>query len=341
MADQALAEGRFGGRPLRPMDGERILLALLAVYVGVLAAWPLARLFGEALAPAAGTPFGLVSRVWSSPATQRALANTLEAGLAATALSVVIGTAAALLVGLTDIRGKAAAVFLLLLPLLVPPQITALAWIELTGSGSPILAPLGLAPAPGTTNPLYSRLGVILVMGVEHATIVFLAVRAGIRGLPRDLVEAARVAGSGPGRVVATVVLPLLRPAILAGAALAFVSAIGNFGVPALLGIPGRYPMLTTLIYQRLSGFGPRVLGEVAALALILAALAAAGLAIRALVMRKARSVTTRSGPARPFALGRARPWAEGALWTFLIPTAVLPLLALAASSLTPAVGWP
>ena len=66
--------------------------------------------------------------------------------------------------------------------------------------------------------------------------------------------------------------MPLAMPAILAGAALAFVTSIGNFGIPAMLGIPGRYTVLTTLIYQRLQGFGPRVLGEVAALALILGA---------------------------------------------------------------------
>lgn len=344
MADQSITDGRtlgrsIWGRPVWNFGGERFLLALLAVYVGVLSAWPLARLFGEALAPAAGTPFGLIARVWSSPATQRALMNTLEAGLASALLSVVIGTAAALAIGLTDVRAKGLAVFLLLLPLLVPPQITALAWIELTGPGSPILALVGLAPPPGTTNPLYSKAGVILVMGVEHATIVFLAVRAGIRALPRDLIETARIIGAGPGRVVLNIALPLLRPSILAGAALAFVSAIGNFGVPALLGIPGRYPMLTTLIYQRLSGFGPRVLGEMAALALILAVLAAIGLGLRALIVRRARPLGGRSGQAHPFALGRRRIWLEAALWVFLVPTAILPLLALVSASLVPAVG--
>ncbi len=224
----------------------------------------------------------------------------------ATLLSVAIGTTAAFVLTLTDVRGKAALTFVALLPLLVPSQITALAWIELTGAGSPILGPLGLAPAPGATNPLYSKWGIVLVMGIESSTLVFLAVRAGLRNVPRDLVEAARLGGAHPLRVTSAVIMPLAMPAILAGAALAFVTSIGNFGIPAMLGIPGRYTVLTTLIYQRLQGFGPRVLGEVAALALILALLAAAGLVLRALLVRRGGFAADGAGaPLRPFRLGR------------------------------------
>ena len=138
-------------------------------------------------------------------------------------------------------------------------------------------------------------------------------------------------------------IVPLAMPAILAGAALAFVTSIGNFGIPAMLGIPGRYTVLTTLIYQRLQGFGPRVLGEVAALALILAALAVIGLLLRALVVRRGGfAAEGASAPLQPFRLG-ARPrrcWRPccGSRWSCI---AVLPLLALLASSLAPALGVP
>ena len=54
---------------------------------------------------------------------------------------------------------------------------------------SPILRPLGLAPAPGQGNPLYSRFGIALVMGIEHMPLVFIAVRAALRGVPADLVS--------------------------------------------------------------------------------------------------------------------------------------------------------
>ncbi len=143
------------------------------------------------------------------------------------------------------------------MPLIIPSQTLALSWIELMGSGSPILRALGLAPAQGQGNPLYSRSGIALIMGIEHMPLVFIAIRASLKSVPADLIEAARIAAIPPRRVLMRIILPLTYPSALAGALLAFTAAVGNFGIPALLGIPGRVPMLTTLIYQRLNGFGP------------------------------------------------------------------------------------
>ena len=329
--------------PRLRLDAETVLLGVLLAYIGVLTVWPLGRLFVEALAPGAdGAPLGVLREELSGRTAGRALANTLTVSLLATGVSVLIGASAAFLLTLTDVRMKGALAFALLLPLLIPPQITALAWIELMGPSSPILSGLGLAPAPGSTNPMYSPGGIVLVMGIEHATLVFLTVRAALAGLPRDLVEAAQAAGARPLRIVARIIAPLAWPSVMAGAALAFVSSIGNFGIPALLGIPARFPMMTTLIYRRLNGFGPSVLGEVAALALVLALLAGLGLALRAFMAARARATIEGSGaPIQPFALGRVRPMVETAAWLVLLVISLLPLAGLIAGSLTPAVGVP
>jgi len=102
-------------------SSETALLAVLTAYIVILGLWPLARLFVEALLPAAGgEPLGVLLGQWQSPATQRALLNTLESSVLATLLSVAIGTAAAFALTLTDVRGKAALTFVALLPLLVP-----------------------------------------------------------------------------------------------------------------------------------------------------------------------------------------------------------------------------
>jgi len=314
-------------------------MAALALYVVVLAIWPLARLCYEALLPGPGGELiGVLLGQWRTPAAQAALRNTVEASALATLVSVAIGGAVAFVLALTDIRGKAALAFVALLPLLIPSQIAALAWIELMGAWSAILAPLGLATTPGVANPLYSKWGIALVMGIEHSTLVFLAVRAGLRNLPRDLIEAARLAGAHPLRVSRSVVVPLAVPSIMAGAALAFVASVGNFGVPALLGIPGRYTVLTTLIYQHLQGFGPGVLGDVAALSLGLAALAVAGLLLRALLVRRVATEGARA-PLEPFRLGRGRAAVEALSWTTMIVIAILPLVALLAASLSLGLG--
>ncbi len=111
--------------------------------------------------------------------------------------------------------------------------------------------------------------------------------------------------------------------------------------MPALLGIPGRFPVLTTLIYQRLNGFGPEVIGRVAAMALVLVALAVGALALRqALVARL--SVPVGAGAAfAGFAPGRWRWPLLAATWMVLIWIAVLPMVALVTTSLVPALGVP
>ncbi|WP_308917268.1 iron ABC transporter permease [Jannaschia sp. LMIT008] len=254
--------------------------------------------------------------------------------------AALLGGAFAVLVALTDLRGKAVLVFLFMLPTMIPPQVTALAWIQLTGPASPLLAAMGLAPPVGTTNPIYSREGIMALLAIQHAPLAFLVLRAGLRGVPREAVEAARIAGAGGGRIARQIVLPLVAPALVAALGLAFVSALGNFGIPAMLGIPARYQTLPTLIWQRLASFGPGMLPTVAALSLAVlgiaaAALIAQGLAARRLAVRQ----VAKPGAALAVPLGRWRPVVELAAWAVIVLILVLPLTALIAASLVPAYG--
>ena len=226
-----------------------------------------------------------------------------------------------------------------MLPLLIPPQITALSWSQLAGPGSPLLSALGLAPAPGSPNPLYSRGGIILLLGLQNAPLVFLTVRAALRRLPQRLVEAAYVFGADQQQAVRKIVLPMLGPAMVAGAALAFVSSIGNFGIAALLGIPAAHTLLPVLIYQRLASFGPSVIAEVAVLSVLIAVIAFAGVLVQGWLLRRRDVTTAEDGPPVTWPLGRARPWVEAAAWLFVLVMMLLPLAALLATSLVPAFG--
>ncbi|MBM3548270.1 MAG: iron ABC transporter permease [Alphaproteobacteria bacterium] len=333
----AEAKARAGADP-----GERIILILLVVFAAFVAILPVARLLIAGLAPSGALDLSVMSEAWSRAATQRALWRTLVTALGGTAISLVLGAGFALVVTLTDVRAKTALIFGFMLPLMIAPQVTALAWIQAMGPASALLHLLGLQPAAGTPHPLYGAGGIILVLGLHHAPLVFLAMRAGLRSLPRELVEAASASGASPLFVVRSVVLPLMGPALTAGAGLAFVSSIGNFGIPAFLGIPAGYTVLVTLIYQRLSGFGPRVLPEVAAIAIVLALLAAIGLLAQLRRLRRDDARTsTLSAAASGWALGRYRLLVEAALWSFLGLVVAVPLLALIATSLVKAHGVP
>ncbi|MSP49627.1 MAG: iron ABC transporter permease [Alphaproteobacteria bacterium] len=322
--------------------GERLILILLVVFAGLVAVLPVARLLIAGLAPSGELDLSVMAAAWSREATQRALGRTLVSALGGTAISLALGTGFALLVTLTDVRAKTVLVFAFMLPLMIAPQVTALAWIQSLGPGSALLRLVGLEPPPGTPHPLYGAGGIILLLGLHHAPLVFLALRAALRSLPRELVEAASASGASPLFVVRTVVLPLMRPALAAGAGLAFVSAIGNFGIPALLGIPAGYTVLVTLIYQRLSGFGPRVLPEVAAIAVVLAILAALGLLAQLRSTRRDDSRTATLSAAVPgWSLGRWRLPVEAGVWMLLGFVVFVPLLALVATSVVKAQGVP
>ncbi|HVR93975.1 MAG TPA: iron ABC transporter permease [Casimicrobiaceae bacterium] len=318
------------------------LLWWLVIVVAVLSVLPIGRLLLEGIAPGGALSTEALRRVLSSPTTWTATGHSLVTALGGTLLAALIGGAVALVVTLTDIRHRNVYVFCFVMPLLLAAQVVALAWLQLFGPSSPLLKMLGAAPPLGSRNPLYSPEGIILVLGVQYAPLVFLTLRAGLRTLPRELIEAGLSGGAGPLRVMRTIVLPLMMPPLLAGVALCFVSCLGNFGIPALLGIPGNYLVLPTLIYQRLAGLGPGALSEVAVLSVLIGFIAVIGIVAQdALLSRRDFRISTASVVASPFELRRWRLPVEVALWTLSFLVLALPMVALVLTSLVPAVGVP
>ena len=318
------------------------LLWGLLLVVGVLSIVPLARLLLEGVAPQGELSTEAITRVLSSATTWTATRHSLVTALGGTILALAIGGVVALVVSLTDIRARNAFVFCFVLPMMIAPQVVALAWLQLFGPASPLLKALGVAPAIGGRNPLYSPQGIILVLGVQYAPLVFLTLRAGLRTLPSALIEAGLAGGAGPLTVLRTIVLPLMTPPLVAGVALTFVSCLGNFGIPALLGIPGNYLVLPTLIYQRMAGLGPGVLAEVSVLSMLIGFIAIIGILLQDLMLsRRDFRISTTSSTARPFELQRWRLPVEAGLWTWTALVLALPLIALVLSSFVPAVGVP
>ena len=318
------------------------LIPWLMLPVVLIALGPILRLLAEALGIGSGLTLSHAAEVLGRDSTRVALRHSLVMAGWGTVIAILIGSAFAFAVALTDIRAKGALVFCLMVPMMIPPQITALAWMQVTGPSSVLLRTLGVAPPLGSPQPLHSAWGIAVLLGIQHAAIVFLTLRAGLRLVPGDLIEAARIAGARGGRVWAQIVLPLSLPSLAAGAAMTFVTALGNFGIPAMLGIPARYSTLPTLIYQRLAGMGQSVLPEVAVLALLIGTVAIAGvLAGRLFLGRRAYGLAGLSTQPLTLALGRRRPLVETLLWAFIVLTLVVPLAALVATSLIPAYGVP
>ena len=109
---------------------ERTLMLALALFVGVLSILPLGRLVYAAFVTGTGFELDRIADVLGGRRVFEATVNTIWISLAATALATVAGTVAALLVGASDMRGRTAWVFGFVLPLMIPPQVIALAWIQ-------------------------------------------------------------------------------------------------------------------------------------------------------------------------------------------------------------------
>ncbi|QRM45087.1 iron ABC transporter permease [Rhizobium sp. BG4] len=315
------------------------LFPFIILVVLVLSVLPLARL---AVAGIAALSNGGAGAVLGDPALWSATYYTLVTAVFGTIISLVIGCAFAFLLTLTDIRGKGLISFLFVLPMMIPPQVTALAWVQMSGPSSPLLKALHIAPPLGTPQPLYSVGGIALLYGVQHAPLVYLALRAGLMSLPRDGVEAARLSGASSLRVFRDIIVPLSLPGVIAGAAISFVSCTGNFGIPAILGIPASIYTLPTLIFSKFSAFTSRTFGDVALLSAIIALISVAGLAIQERALRgRDYRVLGLSGATAAFELGGWRHIFTPLLWIVLFFMLAAPFFALVAGALVPAYGVP
>lgn len=343
MTDQAVDRGGLRGPGLVHFRfGEVTTLVAVILVVTLLAGLPLALLFRTGLTDATGPTLRPIADALLNTSVQRALWHSIESAGLSAICATVLGTLLALVIGLTNVRARGLLVFLILLPMMIPPHVTAIAWLQAMGPGSPLLGMLDLAPPAGSPHPMHGLGGLVTLLTIQHAPLVFLILRASLRGFPRELVEAARLSGAGLGRILWRVILPLLAPALLAGWMLAFTAALGNFGINALIGIPGRYTTLPVLIWQRLSAFGPDMLPGVAVIAIILASLTVAVLGLQLFLTRRLR--TQMSGMTQATLahdLCALRPLVEAGLWLVIGATLVLPLSALVATSLVPTYGVP
>lgn len=281
-------------------------------------------------------------RVLLQSQSWQALFHSLYTSLLGTLISCLLGGLFAFTVVLCDVRAKAALLFCFMLPMMIPPQVTALSWVQLFGPASPLLNTLNLAPPLGTPQPLYSPEGIALLMGIQHAPLFFLALRASLLNIPKDMIEAARISGANWWQIFSQMMIPLCRYGLIAGISIAFLSCLGNFGIPAMLGIPVSYYVLPTLIYQSMAGFGNSVMAEMASLSLFIGLLAFLGVIWQQQVSRNQRfNLIGHAGHHQRIKLHSKRIMVEIMLWLIISIVLIAPLVALVVSSLVPALGVP
>ena len=265
-----------------------------------------------------------------------ALLNTLTISLGATVIASGFGVPLGWLFARSNVAGGALLEHLAQLPIFIPPFVGAIAWILL---GAPRI---GLLNAALRTMDLpqildvYTHSGMAWVIGLYLAPYVMMIVAGALRSMDPSLEEAGRVAGLGSFKTAWRITLPLVAPAILSGAVLAFSIAIGLFGTPVVLGWSRQILLLTSRIWVA-SQAVPSDYGVMAVLALYLMALSSIAMAVQRRLLG-GRSFTTVSGKgfrARVVALGRWRWPLTGLALLYVLLTVIAPIaiLAVAAAS--------
>jgi iron(III) transport system permease protein len=182
--------------------------------------------------------------------------------------------------------------------------------------------------------------GVILVMGLHHAPLVAIVIASGLVRVPKALIEAAMLDGARPLAIVRQVILPVIRLNILSAVLLAFVAGVGNFGIPALLGLPVGVTTLPTTVYRQLASFGRGAINDAALVSLLIALIAGAAVIASAWLMARRSVRTDVERGLEPFIRRRAVTIpAEAMLWLLVAAAVLLPLASLVAKSLVPAYG--
>jgi iron(III) transport system permease protein len=267
--------------------------------------------------------------------------NSLVSSVCSAVGAVVVGTALALLLDRTDLRGRRVLRLFALTPLLVPPFVGAIAWIGIAGpAGSVNALWTQLAGAPLWN--IYGADGVIFLLTVHSYPVAYIIVSAALRRIPSDLEQAARISGASAIRAVLTITVPLLRPAILSAFTLVAVGNLADFGIPSIIGLPERYVTLSTLIYRYIqSGTVESPLEVIATIGVVLLVVAAAAMVIDMLVSRSRWELDASASSGQILPLGVARLPLTLIGWAGVLAITLLPLSALLTQSLLPAPGVP
>lgn len=257
------------------------------------------------------------------PRTLEVLGNTVLLAATVAVAGVVIAVPLAWLTTRTDLPLRRLWGVLAPLPLVIPSYAGALAVIGSLGPRGLVqgwLEPLGVDRLPD----IYGFPGAALTLTLFTYPYVYLTTRAALTRLDPAMEDASRGLGRGPVRTFLTTTVPLLRPAVTAGALLSALYAMSDFGVVTLL----RYDSVTRVIYTQYRSAFDRSLAAALAVLLILLATAV----LLADLRTRSRGHYHRLGggaarPRSPVRLGRWR-WPAFA-WCALIAGAALGVPAL------------
>lgn len=282
-ADLARMEGkRFG------LDGIMTGLSFVLLFIVVII--PVFMILYNAFFSEGKLDIALFVKVLSDPGNLSAVWNTVKIAVLVTIFGTIMGLFYAWLLGRSDIPMKGFMRALFAIPYMFPPFFGAMAWdLLLSGRGGYLnnwlMSTFHLSSAPININSIW---GIVFVEVSYYFPFVFMQVVSALERMDPTLEESARIAGAKQGYVIRKITLPLVTPAISAGALLILISSLSHFGVPSILGFSQNIYTLPTKIFQLINRAAGDFQGirEGAILSILLVVVVSIALVVQKLVLK-------------------------------------------------------
>ncbi|MDO5584454.1 MAG: iron ABC transporter permease [Dialister sp.] len=222
--------------------------------------------------------------------------NTVLISLSTCAIAIFFGGGMAWLITRTDIKYKPFLSVLFVVPYIMPSWTLALAWLNffrnsLVGGVPGLFTVLTGIPTPNWFA--YGFFPISIVQGLHYAPFAYILIGGILKHMDASLEEAAQLLHASRWQIMKRITLPMVKPALLSTFLLAFSSSMSAFAVPAFLGAPVRYHVLTTQLYRTLQGLNP---GYGYVMALILILIGVAIMMVNQKVLSGRKSYTTITG---------------------------------------------
>lgn len=269
-----------------------------------------------------------LARVFTDREVKDSYGATALFTIIVTTLSMLFGLTFAILLGRSNLPGKALLGAVLLWPLFISPQVIGFGAIISYGPAG--LVTLWWQQIFGGTAPwnLYSVPGIAIVSAVAATPVTTLYCMVAARQQDPNHDAAARVAGAGAFHTLRRVALPLMRPALIFALIMNIIHALETLSIPLIVGAPVGIQFVTTLIFEKIySSSGVPDYGLVSAMVLVLMVFVLIMFALQRLALRASHrfiSISSRAARSKPLDLGKAKWPLFGLAWTYVFFAIIL-----------------
>ncbi len=275
--------------------------------------------------------------VYSNPATYTLFLNTAIFVIICTAIALLLAVGFAWLIERTDMPAKGALFVLILLPSAVPSLLMGISYIILAGPEAGLLNRFTEEFFGAKPFNIFSLPAMFILQGLNSVPASFLIVLGALRSMDPALEEAASVSGGGWLSTIRRVTFPMMLPAILAAGIYTGMSIAETFEIPALIGVPIGFHVLSSQVYLSLRVWGNHTVASAYSVVFLILLIGMVYLYQKS--TRHGFRYATISGKGyRPklIEIGRWKYFALALIICYLIVTVALPFFVFVWSSLFP-----